>query len=414
MSVEAAKWCSALEQLGHEVITVAGAGPVDHLLPGLAWGAPRPPSRCEVENALAPADVVVVENLCSLPLNPPAAAVMARALRGRPAVLHHHDLAWQRPGGAGAAPPPTDPAWRHVTINQLSQRQLAQRGLAATTIYNHFDLDGPRGDRERARQRLDVRPDALLVIQPTRAIARKNVPGALALAEALGATYWLVGEAEEGYGPDLERVLGQARAPVRRGLPEGMEMADAYAAADVVAFPSLWEGFGNPALESAVHRRPLAIGPYPVADELARLGFRWFPAQDAPALAAWLAHPDHSLLAHNRDVARRHFSLAQLPHHLEQLLAGWLGTPRHDHPSGVTGRVERWAGTCDAVPWPPAAPGPPGLQAPAATAREAAGTPADEQVGGPRGDDSPRVAPAPAGRGEKLGPGPGCPAVHPA
>src|SRR6185437_14893428 len=50
-----------------------GRGPVDHLLPGLAIDAPAPPEPAEVTGAVADADVVVVENLCSLPLNPAAA-----------------------------------------------------------------------------------------------------------------------------------------------------------------------------------------------------------------------------------------------------------------------------------------------------------------------------------------------------
>jgi hypothetical protein len=121
VSIEAEKWAGALRQLGWEVITVAGSGPVDSRLDGLAIGAPAPPSRDEVTAALAPADLVIIENLCSLPLNPPAAALVASVCAGRPAVLHHHDLPWQRPHLAHLAPPPDDPAWAHVTDHDLQQ-----------------------------------------------------------------------------------------------------------------------------------------------------------------------------------------------------------------------------------------------------------------------------------------------------
>jgi glycosyltransferase involved in cell wall biosynthesis len=89
-------------------------------------------------------------------------------------------------------------------------------------------------------------------------------------------------------------------------------MSDAYAAADAVAFPSRWEGFGNPLVESALHRRPLAVHRYPVAEELAGLGFEWFPSDDPRPLAAFLAAPDPGLLDRNRALAREHFSLQRV------------------------------------------------------------------------------------------------------
>jgi hypothetical protein len=92
-----------------------------------------------------------------------------------------------------------------------------------------------------------------------------------------------------------------------------------------VVLPSTWEGFGNPAVESAVHDRPLAIGPYPVARELAAFGFEWFGVDDASPLRHWLEHRDPSLLQHNRAVASRYFSLSDLPGKLERVLAGLAG-----------------------------------------------------------------------------------------
>src|SRR5207253_2447063 len=119
--------------------------------------------------------------------------------------------------------------------------------------------------------------------------------------EAVRGTYWLLGPPEDGYGPTLQRVLDGARCPVLHRLSPGT-MHDAYAAADVVAFPSTWEGFGNPPIESALHLRPAVVGGYPVAAELRALGFEWFRPDDVDAIAAFVRAPDHELLQRNRAV----------------------------------------------------------------------------------------------------------------
>lgn len=336
VAVEAAKWQHALGALGLATYTVAGSGPVDVTVPGLAIDAPEPPTRAEVADAVAAADLVVVENLCSLPLNPAAGAVVAATLAGRPALLHHHDLPWQRPRFAGHPPPPDDPRWAHVTINERSRGELAERGITATTVYNSFSMPpadrasgeeaGTRGDPGRAvREAIGVGPEQRLVLQPTRALPRKNVPAGMAAAARLGATYWLLGPAEDGFGPELERLVAAAPCPVVLGVPaaggsSGVPIGDAYRACDVVALPSTWEGFGNPSLESVTHRRPLVIGPYPVARELAAFGFDWFGLGDLARLDAWLADPDPGLLERNLAVARTHFDLEDLPGRIAAVL----------------------------------------------------------------------------------------------
>jgi hypothetical protein len=131
-------------------------------------------------------DVVIAENILSIPLNLDASRVVAAALRGRPAILHHHDPPWQVAAHRHvAALPVDDPAWRHVVINHRTKKEMADRGFTATVIYNAFDVGAPMGERDATRAFLDVADDEPLLLHPVRAIPRKNIPGALALAEAV-------------------------------------------------------------------------------------------------------------------------------------------------------------------------------------------------------------------------------------
>lgn len=333
VSIVAKTWQQALQDNGWTTYSIAGEGPVDHLIPELAIGSATLTGDGldtlgqRLDTALASADVVLVENLLSIPLNLDASRTLAAVLAGRPAVLHHHDPPWQRERFAHITElPPTDPAWRHVTINRMTEDEFAARGIEAVTIYNGFDPDPPDGDRDGTRAVLGAEPGTVLAAHPVRAIARKNIPAAIELCEQLGATYWLPNPAEEGYDDELERILANANCPVLRrpvdrvGTGEtAMSMSDLYAAADLVLFPSLWEGFGNPPIEAAIHRRPAVVGRYPVADELRQLGFHWFDQSETDTIATALEKPDTDMLNHNQQVAREHLSLAKMSSEVNRL-----------------------------------------------------------------------------------------------
>ncbi len=332
VSVEAAKWMRALKSLGFVPRRVAGevvgrqlTGEVPDLeVPWLALDPPPgtpPPDPVAFARVLDAGDLTIVENVCSLPLNLPAARAVARAVshtRSR-VVFHHHDLPWQRPRTAGVTDlPPTTAGALHVTINGRSRDELAARGIEAVEITNAFDVDASPGQRDETRRALRFASDEVVVLQPARAIPRKNVPAALHFAEALDAlvaprrvVFWLTGPAEDGYQPVLDRLLGAARVRVHLGLGSGP--ADAYAAADVVVFPSTVEGFGNPVIESVIARRPLVVGHYPVLDEILAHGFELFAVDDPGTVAAWLAHPHPDRLDRNLARARAHYSLTGLP-----------------------------------------------------------------------------------------------------
>jgi mannosylglucosylglycerate synthase len=243
-------------------------------------------------------------------MDPEAAATVERVLRGRPAVLRHHDLPWQRPRFRDRSVA-DDPSWAHVVINSISAGELrARQGIEATVLRNRFPLEGWRPARAH---------EGRVLLHPVRAIPRKDVAAAVRLAEAIGATYWLTGPAEDGYDDELAGVLATARCEVRR-QPVATP-AEAYAGADAVAFPSTLEGFGNPVIESALARRPLAVRRYPVlVADLEPFGFRWFAHDDAEGLARFLDEPDTDLLDHNERLARTHFGLGRLPGELAAVL----------------------------------------------------------------------------------------------
>ncbi|GIU86745.1 MAG: hypothetical protein KatS3mg009_1260 [Acidimicrobiia bacterium] len=344
VSVEARKWAGALRELGFTVRRVAGeiedgGEPGDLVVPGLAMAATEPPDPGTLAGALDGADLVVVENVCSLPLNADAARTVAKVVAEHPArvVFHHHDLPWQRRSLAGLEHefPPRTPGALHVTVNLRSRRELEARGYTApVTLPNFFDLDPVPGDRDGTRAHLGFARDELVVLQPARAIERKNVPGgvrfAARLAELLPGTevrYWLSGPAEDGYQPTLDRVVARAAVPVTIG--RAPSVADAYAACDVVVFPSTWEGFGNPTIESIAHGRPCAAARYPVLAEILATGVRLFSTDHPETLVRFLAEPPERRARYfevNRARARLSYDLAMLPAALDAAFAahGWL------------------------------------------------------------------------------------------
>src|SRR5215471_5789898 len=141
VAVEARKWQWALEQLGFEVRRVAGeiegeSAAGDVALPWLAIGAENDePDLSALASALDGSALVVVENMCSLPLNLTAARAVTRVLQGMRTrvVFHNHDLPSQRRAYArfvNEFPPRIDGAL-HVTINLRSRRELSSLGFPA-------------------------------------------------------------------------------------------------------------------------------------------------------------------------------------------------------------------------------------------------------------------------------------------
>ena len=162
VAVEARKWAGALEALGFTTRRIAGAiedggRADDQVITGLAIDATEPVEAAALSAAIGDADLVVVDNICSLPLNLDAARTVAKVVgdSGARIVFRHHDLPWQRRALTqleNEFPPRVEGAL-HATINLRSRRELQARGYEhATTIHNYFDL-APAARRSRRHSR---------------------------------------------------------------------------------------------------------------------------------------------------------------------------------------------------------------------------------------------------------------------
>lgn len=347
VSVEAQKWEWALQQLGFETRRVAGViedgGQGDDVvIPSLTIeAAPDVGASAEpaLREAITGADLLIVDNICSLPLNLEASRAVARVAAehtGR-VLFRHHDLPWQRRHLTHLEQefPPRAPADAlHTTVNLRSRRELEARGYGEPlTVHNHFDFDAPLGDRTATRELFAFGDDDIVVFHPARAIERKNVPGGVLFSTRLGSMladrnvrYWLSGPAEDGYAPTLERVVERATIPITLG--RAGRAADAYAACDVVVFPSTWEGFGNPTIESIWARRPCATFPYPVLSEILATGVRMFSTERVEAAAKFLTEPEpvrDQFFDVNIHRARLSFDLSELPGAIDRAFVahGW-------------------------------------------------------------------------------------------
>jgi glycosyltransferase involved in cell wall biosynthesis len=137
---------------------------------------------------------------------------------------------------------------------------------------------------------------------------------------------WIAGPAEDGYADTLARIVDRSDVPVTIGRAK--QVADAYAACDVVVFPSTWEGFGNPVIESVAARRACAAFPYPVLSEIVAAGVRCFSTEEPDVLVRFLAESEprrDTYFDVNVRRAALSYSLAELPGAIDQAFRahGW-------------------------------------------------------------------------------------------
>ena len=308
-------------------------------------------------------DALIVENAWAIPMQLPLGVALGRIVEELrlPTIGHHHDYWWERERFANCVVPevleeafPPDLPWiRHVSINSLAAAQLREhRGLDSVVVPNVFDFGKRRprrspAVRRRLRDELGMNDRGLLVVQPTRVVPRKGIELAIELVGRLGdpdAVLLITSPAgDEGldYLVELERQAERHRvrlayaadrfAPDHDGKPirPAHSLHDAYLAADLITYPSLYEGFGNALVEALYYGVPVLVNRYPVyVADIAPLGLRMVEIDGAitddtvEEVRSLLANPRRvrENARHNFAIGQKHLSYPVLRRHLRRLI----------------------------------------------------------------------------------------------
>jgi glycosyltransferase involved in cell wall biosynthesis len=312
-------------------------------------------------------DLLVPENALSIPMNIPLGIAITEIISetGIQTIAHHHDFFWERQRFLrnavweylNMAFPPHLPPIRHVVINSSGANQLSLRtGISSTLIPNimEFEKSHPPIDEYSSdiREALEIEDDEFFILQPTRVVPRKGIEHAIELVRRLGRKAKLViSHAAGDEGPGYEKrvreyatfmgintrfvseIIGEFRGKTATGK-KIYSLADVYPHADLVTYPSTFEGFGNAFLEAIYYRKPIVVNNYSVYfTDIKPKGFQvieldGYVTEDAVQQTRdVLTNSDlrEEMVNHNYELAKRYYSYAVLRQRLKSLLLDCFG-----------------------------------------------------------------------------------------
>ncbi len=313
-------------------------------------------------------DLLVLENAVSIPMHLPLGLALTELLAETtlPAIAHHHDFYWERSRfSVNAVPdyldmcfPPRDPNLQHAVINEMAREELARRkAVSSILIPNVLDFAHPPAPADAytcdLRAEMGLAADDVLILQPTRVVPRKGIEHAITLLKMLGnQRYKLVVTHEagdEGYeyrnmlaenarqaGVDL-RFFATRVSEIRQLNDVGKKMYtlwDIYPQADLVTYPSIYEGFGNALLEAIYYKKPVLVNRYAIfGRDIEPRGFKlpvmegFLTEEVAAEVRRLLENPAYrqAITEHNYAVAARHYSYDVLRRCLRTLITNVRG-----------------------------------------------------------------------------------------
>lgn len=307
-------------------------------------------------------DLIVAQNALTIPMNLPLGVSLTGLIAelGIKTIAHHHDFFWERQRYQtnnildllDTTFPAKLPSIQHVTLNTIAHNRLkVRRGIDSIVIPNMYDYATPPPSMDDynsdLRQALGLKPEDLFILQPTRVIQRKGIELALELVnrlqipnaylfithraddEGIGYWHWLQRESEK-MAVKL-RLVDYLIADERSRINSHKiyDLRDAYLHANLVTYPSLYEGFGNALLEAIYYKKLLAVNRYPVYNaDIRPLGFEFIELdgfvddQAVETTLQLLRQPESvkEMAEKNYAIAAEHFSFEVLQSKLEEVL----------------------------------------------------------------------------------------------
>lgn len=313
-------------------------------------------------------DILVVQNALCIPMNIPLGVALTHFIAETefPTIAHHHDFYWERDRFAVNAVgdflemafPPRLPSIQHVTINSPAQQDLAHRvGCPSILVPNVLDFETPPEEADLYaadfRTEIGLSEDDILVLQPTRVVPRKGIEHSISLmAQIKDPRFKLVvthAAGDEGLdylnslvemannnGVDLRFVdtrIGDSRHADAEGK-KVYSLWDTYPHADIVTYPSLYEGFGNALLEAFYYRKPVMVNRYSIFQaDIEPKGFKVISMDGylTKSVAAQVrrAIDDEKyrteMVDHNYELATKFFSYSVLRRKLRAIVCNFTG-----------------------------------------------------------------------------------------
>jgi glycosyltransferase involved in cell wall biosynthesis len=243
-------------------------------------------------------DLIVAENALAIPMNIPLGLALTQFIAETclPTIAHHHDFYWERErflvnsakDYLTCAFPPNLHNMCHVVINSIASAQLSHRqGISNTLIPNVYDYALPPAPPDDyasdLREQIGLGEDDVLVLQPTRVVPRKLIERSIEIVSLMNLEnpvlvishasgdegdhyYRRILEYAEHWGVEvraIEHLIGARRGKGPNGEKQ-YSIGDVYQCADLVTYPSGYEGFGNAFLETLYYRRPIVVNRYSI------------------------------------------------------------------------------------------------------------------------------------------------------